>query len=199
MVVGQLKVKHRVAQNYEYGDHLDMAKLICYFRLLLLIIRGVKIDKSSVVGPQVSLGVRNFLRSSEEISILQNCKLEQGVELNPWGGSIKLGRNVFIGPYSVIYGHGGVEIGDDTLISMHCSIVSSNHAVPSSGEKIRDKSDILLATKIGRDVWLGAGVKILGGVTIGDGCVVGAGSVVTKDLPCYSVAVGVPAKIIRKR
>jgi acetyltransferase-like isoleucine patch superfamily enzyme len=106
---------------------------------------------------------------------------------------------VFIGPQVVIYGHGGVEIGDDTLISMHCCILSSNHTVPAAAKKIRDQPDLLLPTKIGRDVWLGAGVKVLGGVTIGDGCVVGAGAVVTRDLPPYSIAMGVPARVTGRR
>jgi acetyltransferase-like isoleucine patch superfamily enzyme len=77
--------------------------------------------------------------------------------------------------------------------------MSSNHAVPSAKQLIRDQPDKLLPTKIGRDVWLGAGVKVLGGVTIGDGCVVGAGAVVTKDLPSYSIAVGVPARVTGHR
>jgi acetyltransferase-like isoleucine patch superfamily enzyme len=119
--------------------------------------------------------------------------------LQAWGGSITLGRNVFVGEYTVIYGHGGVTVGDDTLIAMHCRIVSANHTIPGRGEKIRDKADILLPTTIGRDVWLGAGVAVLGGVTIGDGCVVAAGSVVTRDLPPYAVAVGVPARVVRVR
>ena len=125
--------------------------------------------------------------------------IERGVVLHAFGGSIELGRNVFLGPYTVIYGHGGVVIGDDTLISMHCRIVSSNHAVPPQNVSIRSQPDQLLPTRIGRDVWLGAGVTVLGGVSIGDGCVVGAGSVVTKDLPAFSVAWGVPACVTSRR
>lgn len=49
------------------------------------------------------------------------------------------------------------------------------------------------------DCWLGSGVKVLDGVTIGKGCVIGANSVVTKDIPPYSVAVGAPARVIKKR
>lgn len=106
-----------------------------------------------------------------------------------------LGANVFLGPHSVIYGHGGVEIGDDCLIAMHCRILSSNHTVAPFGTAIRSQPDVLLPTKIGRDVWLGAGVTVLGGVTIGDGCIVGAGSVVTKDLPAGAIAYGTPATV----
>ncbi len=107
--------------------------------------------------------------------------------------------HVFVGPYSVIYGHGGVTIGDHTLVSMHCRILSSNHTVPSAGVNIRDQPDILRPTTIGRDVWLGAGVTVLGGVNIGDGCVVGAGAVVAHDLPANTIAIGVPARVVRSR
>jgi serine acetyltransferase len=129
------------------------------------------------------------------IVICPGAWIERGVVLHAFGGSIKLGRDVFVGPHTVIYGHGGVEIGDACLIAMHCRIVSSNHTVPPFGTDIRSQPDVLLPTKIGRDVWLGAGVTVLGGVTIGDGCVVGAGAVVTKDLPAGSIAVGIPAVV----
>lgn len=90
-------------------------------------------------------------------------------------------------------------IGKDTLISMHCRILSSNHTIPDKNCLIRSKPDILLPVTIGEDVWLGTGTTILGGVTVGNGCIVGAGAVVTKDLPPYSVAVGIPAKVVRTR
>jgi acetyltransferase-like isoleucine patch superfamily enzyme len=106
---------------------------------------------------------------------------------------------VFVGPYVVIYGHGGVEIGDDSLISTHCCVVSSNHTIPGRDAQIRNSADVPLPVKIGRDVWLGAGVSVLGGVTIGDGCVVGAGSVVTRDLPPYTTSVGIPARVVNHR
>jgi acetyltransferase-like isoleucine patch superfamily enzyme len=130
------------------------------------------------------------------ITIESGAWIEPGVVLHAFGGSIHLGRDVFLGPYVVIYGHGGVEIGDACLIAMHCRIISSNHTVPALGTDIRSQPDILLPTKIGHDVWLGAGVTVLGGVTIGDGCVVGAGAIVTKDLPPGSISHGVPANIV---
>lgn len=134
-----------------------------------------------------------------ELTLGPGAWIEQGVVLNAFGGSIRLGRDVFLGPHTVIYGHGGVEIGDACLIAMHCRIVSSNHTVPPFGTDIRSQPDLLRPTKIGRDVWLGAGVTVLGGVTIGDGCVVGAGAVVTTDLPAGAIAHGVPATVRARR
>jgi acetyltransferase-like isoleucine patch superfamily enzyme len=129
------------------------------------------------------------------IDLGPTCQLERGVVLHAYGGTIRCGENVFFGPYALIYGHGGVEIGSHTLIAGHCAIVAANHSVPPVGELIRFKPDIPLPIRIGRDVWLGAGVAVLGGVTIGDGCVVGAGAVVTKDLPPGSIAFGTPAVV----
>ena len=133
------------------------------------------------------------------IRIGGGCHLSRGLSLHAFGGSIDLAESIFLGPGAVIYGHGGVWIGDNTLIAMHCRILSSNHTVPPIGTLIRSQPDIPLPTRIGRDVWLGAGVTVLGGVTIGDGCVVGAGAVVTKDLPPGAIAFGVPASVKKHR
>ena len=74
--------------------------------------------------------------------------------------------------------HGAIRIGPRAMISQGVVIESWGGGV-----------------RVGRDVWLGAGAKVLGGVTIGDGCVVGAGAVITKDLPAGAIAVGVHAAI----
>ncbi|MCY6489304.1 acyltransferase [Leptolyngbya sp. GGD] len=160
---------------------------------------GVEVHPSCLIKEQVKakLGSANGARG--QIQLAQQVQLEQGVLLHAWGGRITISENVFIGPYTVIYGHGGVTIGKDSLIAMHCRILSSNHTIPDRSRRIRWESDVHLPTTIGEDVWLGAGVTVLGGVTIGNGCVVGAGAVVTKDLPPYSIAVGVPVKIVRTR
>ena len=161
--------------------------------------RGVRVDRSCYVGPGVSLGLDTVPRVDGVIEMAAKCELNQGVELNPFGGSIRLARRVWLGPYVVIYGHGGVEIGESTLVSMHCTILSSNHAIPALGTLIRDVPDELLPTKIGRDVWIGANAVILGGVTIGDGAVVAAGAVVTKDVEAGAIVAGVPARLVRRR
>lgn len=167
--------------------------------------KGVKLGLDVRLGPGVDLD-RMGQRSPDgrefhkgNISLGEETRVERGAILWAFGGLIRTGRNVFLGPYVTIYGHGGVEIGDQTLVSMHATILSSNHGTAGRDREIRHQPDILLPTKIGRDCWIGANAVILGGVTIGDGSVVGAGAVVTKDLPAYSVAMGVPAKVVRTR
>jgi acetyltransferase-like isoleucine patch superfamily enzyme len=178
---------------------MNSAGLIQRYRRWRLARRGLRLDRSCFVGRLVSLGPWEKIHQPGTIEIGPECELGLCIELNPWGGRIRIGRRVFLGPHVVIYGQGGVEIGDHSLIAAQCCIFSSNHTIPVPAKVIRDEPDILLPTKIGRDVWLGAGVKVMGGVTVGDGCVVGAGAVVTEDLPSYSIAVGIPAKVVKQR
>jgi acetyltransferase-like isoleucine patch superfamily enzyme len=164
-----------------------------------LTLQGASLAGSAILRPSVCVSLGWGQHGPGTVNCDDDVQFEDGVILDAWGGSIRIGAHVFLGPYVVVYGHGGVEIGDHTLVSMHCRILSSNHTVPTAGTLIRSQPDILLPTRIGRDVWLGAGVTVLGGVTIGDGCVVGAGAVVTRDLPPNSLAVGVPARVTGTR
>lgn len=153
-----------------------------------------------IVSPLYVLGctcIRHvFARGGRgRIRIGSRAMISHGVVIESWGGAVNIGHSVFFGPHAVVYGHGGVEIGDECLIAMHCTIVSSNHTVPPMNRPIQYEPDTLMPTKIGRDVWLGAHVTVLAGVTIGDGSVVGAGSVVTKSLPPGAIAMGAPAVI----
>jgi acetyltransferase-like isoleucine patch superfamily enzyme len=168
-------------------------------RARLVALSGVTVGPHVLIGSacEVALGPAPERRGA--IWLGERTRIERGVVLHPHRGSIAIGIDVYVGPYTVIYGHGGVVIGKDTLISMHCRILSSNHTIPPPGTVIRSKPDQPRATRIGRDVWLGAGVTVLGGVTIGDGCVVGAGAVVTHDLPPHSIALGVPARVVQQR
>jgi acetyltransferase-like isoleucine patch superfamily enzyme len=163
-------------------------------RLLLRTRGGVALGSGGEIGRGVVVET-----GAGRITIGDDCTLSPGAIFSAYGGHIALARWIFVGPYTTIYGHGGVTIGEGTLIAMHCRILSSNHTVAPLGTPIRSQPDVLLPTKIGRDVWLGAGVTVLGGVTIGDGCIVGAGAVVTKDLPPGSIAHGIPAVVQRYR
>lgn len=112
---------------------------------------------------------------------------------------IRIGRNVSINEWVFIDGYGGVEIGDDCRIAHGCSFVSEDHNFDRCDVLIRFQGKSSKRIIVGRDCWFGAGVRVLKGVTIGDGCVIGAGAVVTKNLPPYSIAAGVPARVIRSR
>ncbi len=173
--------------------------LLSRWRIAWLRASGVKLGAhGDIEGP---VCIRHVFGHGQRgsIAIGEHAQIAHGVVIESWGGSVRIGTRVFLGPYAVIYGHGGVEIGDGTLVAMHCRIVSSNHTVPPAALRIRDQPDLLRPTRIGRDVWLGAGVTVLGGVTIGNGCVVGAGAVVTRDLAAGSIAYGVPARVVAHR
>ena len=160
---------------------------------------GVELGHGCHLGPVSEIALASILARSGRIKLGDRTHVARGVLLHPFGGSIETGIDVYIGPYTTIYGHGGVTIGKDTLISMHCRILSSNHTVPPMGTIMRSVPDLKQPTRIGSDVWLGAGVTVLAGVTIGDGCVVGAGAVVTKDLPAGTISHGIPAAVVETR
>ena len=162
---------------------------------------GVKFKGTSFLDSTVSIHLRSpFFQTSVGSCILGNAiKLSKGVTIDCYGGHVEIGQNVFVGPFTTIFGHGNVKIGDNVLISPGCKIIASNHTVPDKTKLINQQPDNIQAINIGNDVWLGADVKVLAGVNIGDGCIIGAGSVVNNSIPSYSYAVGVPAKVIKIR
>ncbi len=175
------------------------ARVLSALRVEIARACGAEIASGCLVEPGADLRL-GFERDRRGRLVLgRACRISRGAILQPHGGSIVLGRNVYIGPGSVVYGHGGVEIGDECLIAMHCRILSSEHELAPCGVSIRSRPDITKPTRLGRDVWLGAGVTVTAGVEIGEGCVVGAGAVVTSDLPPFSIAVGVPARVVSRR
>lgn len=158
----------------------------------------VVLGSDTRVGRWVSMRPRQGSRKGI-IRVGRGCQIEDGAQLEAWGGRIELQENTFIGPQVVIYGHGGVRIGKDCLISMHCRILSSNHTIPPVGIPIRSQPDVSMPTIIEDDVWVGAGATVLAGVCLHQGAIIGAGSVVTNDIPANAIAVGVPARVIRYR
>lgn len=166
-------------------------------RVKLLRLNGIKINSTTIIRKKAYL--QNHYNDKGGIIIGNNCEISQGVIFKTYGGIIDIKDNVFFGEYVIIYGHGGITIGSNTLIAMQTCIVTSNHTIPSKSQLIRNHPDIPLSVSIGTDVWIGANCSILGGVTIGNGAVIGAGSVVTKDIPPYAIVVGNPAKIVRYR
>ncbi|MBQ9245973.1 sugar O-acetyltransferase [bacterium] len=110
------------------------------------------------------------------------------------GKNIRVGKNVFINACCKFQDQGGIEIGDGALIGHNTTIATLNHYEnPQLRQNLIPKK-----VKIGKNVWIGSDCTILPGVIIGDGAIVGAGSVVTKNIPENSIAVGNPARVIRR-
>lgn len=118
---------------------------------------------------------------------------------------LEIGDAVSVGPYSVIQVDGRID--DFVLIGMGVQIVGrDDHAINEVGRPyvlstwVADRPESPRdSVTIGRDVWIGGKATILGGVSIGEGSLVGSASVVTSDLPPYSIAVGNPARIVGER
>jgi len=110
------------------------------------------------------------------------------------GDNTRIGRNVFINQNCTMYDLGGIDIADDVMIGPNVSLITSGHPVAPSQRRAGVTASPIV---IERNVWIAANVTVIGGVTIGENSVVAAGSVVTKDVPAYTLVGGNPAKIIR--
>jgi len=102
-------------------------------------------------------------------------------------------------PLCYIDAQGDITIGNDVSIAHNTSILSFEHDYSDTTKPIAAGPCIPKKIVIEDNIWIGAGVRILGGVRIGTGSVIGAAAVVTKDIPPMSVAVGVPARVIKSR
>ncbi|KAK9413936.1 putative Maltose/galactoside acetyltransferase domain-containing protein [Seiridium unicorne] len=96
----------------------------------------------------------------------------------------------------VILDCGLVTIGNRVLFGPFVSIFAATHETEVQSR--RDGIEYAKPVSIGDDCWIGGNVTIMPGVTIGKGCTVGAGSVVTKNIPDFSVAIGSPARVVKK-
>ncbi|MEH1921131.1 acyltransferase [Nostoc sp.] len=150
------------------------------------IFKGVRIDGKGHENNRIHLENGVILERNVLIGALNNT-------------CIHIGQNTFIGPSVCIGGPGDIKIGQNCLIAAQTAIYANNHNFADSTEAIKYQGITCKGIVIEDDCWLGSGVKVLDGVTIGRGCVIGAGAVVTKDIPPFSIAVGVPARVIKSR
>ena len=111
---------------------------------------------------------------------------------------VRIGDRCLIGRGTSIIGHLTIEIGDDVFTGMNVYITDQNHGYEELDVPIGKQLPNEEAVEIGKGSWIGSGAIILPGSKIGDHVVVGANSVVTGEIPSYSVAVGSPAKVIRQ-
>lgn len=112
-----------------------------------------------------------------------------------YGYHIHIGKNFFANTNLVILDGADVSIGDNVFIAPNVGIYTAGH--PLDVEQRNAGLEYAYPIRIGNNVWIGGNVVILPGVSIGDGAVIGAGSVVTKDIPAHTVAVGNPCRVMR--
>jgi len=163
---------------------------------------GIYLGKKTVIHPYATLRCSTMAKLdklSHSIKIGDNTILQPYSYLHTDGGNILIGNNCTVNAFAVLYGQGGLRIGDNVRIATQVAIVPSNHIFDSLGVPIYQQGSEMKGVVIGDDVWIGAGAKILDGVHIADGCVIGAGSVVVASTEKNGIYVGVPAKLMRFR
>ena len=114
-----------------------------------------------------------------------------------YGYNIRVGKNFFANFNLVILDEAPVTFGDNVFVAPNCGFYTAGHPVDAPERNIG--LEYARPITVGNDVWIGAGVSVLPGVTIGSNCVIGAGSVVTRDIPSNSIAVGNPCRVIKTR
>jgi acetyltransferase-like isoleucine patch superfamily enzyme len=130
----------------------------------------------------------------DDVWLSRGCYLVAGP-----GVEIVIGAQTYVGHRCLFYGHGGIHMGRDVLLANDVQLICGNHTFARRDLPIRAQPTEERPIIIEDDVWLGASAIVLGGVTVGRGSVVGAGTVVTHSLPPYSIARGVPARIVGVR
>lgn len=142
---------------------------------------------------------KSGINIGDNVSIGRNSIIECTGVLREIGEGLFIGNNVGISSNAFIGVRGKVTIGNDTIVGPFLKIHAENHSFNDINTPIRLQKNTRIGVQIGSDCWIGSNVTILDGVVIGNKCVIGSGSVVVKNIPDFSVCVGVPAKIIRNR
>ncbi|MDU9048762.1 MAG: acyltransferase [Candidatus Electrothrix sp. Rat3] len=167
--------------------------LTSYYWFLRYLPEGYHHPKFSIFNTARSfIGRKLFLSCGRNVSIHRNAHFGTGRRLSVGSGS-HLGVNCWINA------KGSVTLGENVIMGPDVIILTGKHSFDNPGLSIKEQPMEYAPVVIEDDVWLGARVVVLPGCTIAKGSVIGANSVVSKDIPPYSVAVGSPISILRNR
>jgi len=157
------------------------------------------IGKDSRIEYPFTISHHEKIRIGSNTTILSNSRIQLFPENSGIDSEIHIGDNCLFGYRLTILCGGEITIGNDVLMASDVCITSENHGMnPEAEVSYGNQKLICTAVKIGNNCWIGDKVIILPGVEIGDWAIIGAGAVVTKNVDAYSIAVGNPAKIIKK-
>ena len=143
---------------------------------------------------------------SEGLTFGDNVTISRGVMIRPssyYGGDLGkglvMGDHSSIGPYGYVGCSGKITIGSNVMLGPKCSLFAENHVFENTDATIKEQGVKQKGITIEDDCWIGSNTIILDGVTIGKGSVIAAGSVVSKDVPAYSVLIQKKPTEIRER
>ena len=157
----------------------------------------VEIGDDVIIDDNVLIDAKG--RTNNGIKIGNGVFIGRNSILSCKNGDIELGDNVNIGFNSEVFSGSSVKIGANTLVAAYCYFIGGDHDADCSDISVTEQGSSSFGIKTGEGCWFGAAVKVLDGVTIGAHCVVGASAVVTKSIPEYAVAVGIPAEVKKYR
>lgn len=133
------------------------------------------------------------------IYISKNVFVGRGSILSCKNGDIILEKNVNIGFNSEIFSGSKVVVGENTLIAAYVYIIGGGHDYSRVDIPISEQEKPSHGIKIEKNCWIGAGAEVFDNVTIGEDTIIGAGAVVSKDIPAFSIAAGIPARVAKSR
>ncbi len=186
--------------NYVFGQmKAPVLKLLVvgrnlFMKLLADIYHIFSPDKGYHVARTASLNNKKLIK------VGNGADIQDYVVIRAFTKGVDIGKNTQLNPFTVIYDHEKITIGDDVMVGPHVMIASGNHDFKQTEKPMRFAGNLTKGPiSIGNGVWIGANSVITDGVKIGEGALIGAGTVVTKDVPAYEIIVGVPGKSIGNR
>lgn len=166
----------------------------------LVLLRLKKYGRNNYIGKRLQVHLPQCVIIGSNVRLGRDCRLSCYRSSDyPNGGTIHIGDNCYIGDHFSALSGSEIVIENDVLIASYVSVIAENHGMDASsstkyGLQPLDGKPVIIK----KGAWIGEKVIILQGVTIGEKSIIGSGSVVTKTVPDYCMAVGNPAKIIKK-